>query len=150
MAVKFEQGEATVQTIGADITRNAQRNTYTALPSGVVFSLLFAPWPSPNWTPAAIAQQANYWADIWNQNSRVPGVTGINVTQQTNEVTGNLEDVALVGIVSSSGLSTAQIELGPREWLPSVANTTLTRSFPDAVAAAVAELDQAESVGATA
>src|SRR6266536_1226437 len=111
MAARFVNGEATVQTIGADIVRNAQRNTYTATPSGVIFSLLFAPWPSEIWTPQVVQQIADEWDGRWNTNAAVSGVTGISVTQQTNPVTGNLEDVAFVGVQSRSGLSSSLIEL---------------------------------------
>lgn len=136
---KFENGEATVQTIGTDIVRNAQRNTYTASPSGVVYALLFAPWPSEIWTPQTIQDQANLWEDYWNENSAVPGVTGISVTQQTNPVTGNLEDVVFVGVTSTSGLSTSQIELTIFESLP--------QNFAGHVQAERAALDAVEAGG---
>lgn len=139
MGARFENGEATVQTIGADISRNAQRNTYTATPSGVVFALLFAPWPSEIWTPSTVQREADIWADRWNQNRAVPGVTGISVTQQTNEVSGNLEDVAFVGVASTTGLNTSQIELPLVDFWPD--------QFAERIAAERATLDAIEAGG---
>lgn len=150
-AYEFLGAEQTVQVLSDEIVRDAQRVTARAVESGIVYSLLFAPYPTDPlgtvvWTPALIAEQLAYWAGIWNQNAEVPGVLGISVTQETNAA-GTLVDVARVYIASSSGRSTTVLELGPRKWLPSVANTTLTESFGDAVARARAELDQVEAGG---
>lgn len=108
MTAVFLQAEPTIQTIGADVIRDAQRITYQAQPSGVVYSLLFAPWPSPVWSDETVSQQANEWADRWNENAAQPGVVGVNVTQRVNEA-GNLQDVADVYVRSTSGRSTSLI-----------------------------------------
>ena len=145
----FLSAEQTIQVLSDDITRPAQRVTGIANASGVVYSLLFAPYPTDEqgsviWTADAINGQMDYWAGVWDQNAQVPGVLDISVTQNVNPA-GRLMDVAVVVVASTSGKSTTQIELGPREWAPSVAGTTLTRSFPDAVAQARAQLDAVEA-----
>lgn len=136
---QFVFGESTVQTLGLDITRPAQRNTYTAIPSGVIYSLLFAPWPSEIWTPEVLKDQADLWEGYWNTNRAVSGVTGIATTQQTNDVTGNLEDVAFVGITSRSGLNTGQVTLRAIEFLP--------QNFKPRIQQAIAELEAVEASG---
>lgn len=145
-AYDYLGGEPTIQSLSSGISREAQRFTYRARDSGVVFGLVYGPWPSPNWTDAVLADQAAYWAGNWNENARVPGVTAIDVTQDTDDL-GNLVDVARVAIVSTSGLTTSIITVGVRSFLPSVAGTTLTTSFGDAVRAAVAQLDAVEAGG---
>jgi hypothetical protein len=142
-AYTYLGGEDTIQTLASNISREAMRFTYRANDSGVVFGLVFGPWPSPNWTDEVLAEQAAYWAGNWNENARVPGVTGIDVTQDTDGL-GNLVDVARVAIVSTSGLTTSIVNVGVRSFLPSVAGTTLTTSFGDAVRAAIAQLDAVE------
>lgn len=148
-AYTFEASEQTIQVLSSDIVREAQRVVATANESRVTFALLFAPYPtSPQgeivWTDALINEQLAYWAGIWDSNSLVRGVVGIAITQ-TVDALGQLQDEALVVVQSSSGKSQAQLTLPPREWLPSVAGTTLTKSFPDAVAEAVAQLDAVEA-----
>lgn len=148
-AYSFLAAEPTVQVLSSEIVRDAQRVTAQAQASGVVYSLVFAPYPtSPQgevvWTPESIDSQLAYWAGIWDSNSQVPGVAGISLSQEV-DVTGRLEDVAQVYVLSSSGRSSTQLSLGPRSWLPSVAGTTLTQSFPDAVAQARAQLDAVEA-----
>lgn len=145
----FEASEQTIQVLSSDIVRDAQRVIATANESGVTYALLFAPYPaSPQgevvWTDALIHEQLAYWAGIWDQNSRVAGVLGISITQEV-DATGRLNDVAIVYISSTSGKSSTSITLGPREWLPSVAGTTLATSFPDAVAQARSRLDALEA-----
>lgn len=148
-AYEFLTSEATIQVLSPDIVRDAQRITARASRSQIVYSLVFAPYPtSPQGevvhTPESIASQLAYWAGIWDSNSLVRGVVGIAITQ-TVDALGQLQDEALVVVQSSSGKSQAQLTLPPREWLPSVAGTTLTKSFPDAVAEAVAQLDAVEA-----
>jgi hypothetical protein len=76
----------------------------------------------------------------------VRGVAGISLTP-TVDATGQLQDIALVVVSSTSGNSTAQLTLPPSEWLPSVAGTSLTKSFSQAVGEAVAQLDAVEASG---
>lgn len=134
--------ESTVQVLAPDFARDAQRYTAQAIPSGVVYSLLFAPWEI--WTPAAVVEQLNLWADRWNENSATPGVVAIDVTQEQNEA-GQLQDVAIVTVRSTSGLSRGQVILTPDQWNPSIEGTTLTQSFADAIAPEIARLDQIEA-----
>lgn len=150
-AYEFLTSEATIQVLSPDIVRDAQRITARAQASQVVYSLLFAPYPTDEqgtviWSSQAIADQLSYWAGIWDSNSMVRGVLGIALTQIVDSL-GQLQDVALVSVSSSSGNSQAQITLPPKEWLPSVEGTTLTKSFPDAVAETVAQLDAVEAGG---
>jgi hypothetical protein len=100
--------EPTIVTVGADIVHDAQRITYTAYPSGVIFPLLFVSLRPDDWTPAKIAAQANHWADVWNGNAAVAGVESIAITQRVT-AGGNLDDVALVIVSSTSGRSTSEI-----------------------------------------
>jgi hypothetical protein len=145
-AYAFIGGVPEIQSFGTDITREAQRNTYVALASSVVFSLVFGPWPSAIWTDEAIRGQASLWAGYWDQNAAVPGVTAIDVTQETDDL-GNLHDIARVAIVSTSGLTRSITTVPAKEWLPSVEGTTLSVSFGDAVRAAIAQLDASEAPG---
>jgi hypothetical protein len=142
VAKEFVINEPTIQTIGADIVRDAFRVTWRALPSGVVYSLLFA--PVEIWTPARVDEQGDLWADRWNQNALVPGVAGIAVTQQT-DAAQNLVDVAQVTVISTSGNSSSLLSVPPRQWLPSVSGTSLTTSFGDTVRAEVQRLDAIEA-----
>jgi hypothetical protein len=142
VAKEFIINEPTIQTLGSDIVRDAFRVTWRALPSGVVFSELFA--PVEIWSPAQVDAQGELWANRWNQNALVPGVAGITVTQQV-DAAGNLSDVAQVTVVSTSGNSTSLLNVPPRQWLPSVSGTTLTTSFGDTVRAEVQRLDAIEA-----
>lgn len=144
MGKVFRINEPTIQTIGSDIVRDAFRVTWTATPSDVTFSLLFA--PVNIWTPADVDAQGDLWADRWNKNAAVPGVAGIVVTQRV-DAADNLVDVAQVTVVSTSGNSTSLIMVPVNEWLPSVAGTSLTTSFGDVIGAEVARLDAIEAGG---
>lgn len=151
-AYEYLGAEQTVQQLSPENVRDAQRVSARAVESQVVYALLFAPYPTDPtgaviWTPEKIDEQLSEWAGIWNQNATVAGVLHIGIAQETN-VAGEQVDVARVFVQSSSGLSTTQLALGPREWLPSVAGTTLPTSFGDAVARARADLDELEAHGA--
>lgn len=146
MSPIYLDGQPTVQTLGTNITRDAMLFTYQAVPSGVVYFLLFAPWPSEIWTPSAIAEQAGEWEDNWNQNASVQGVSSITVTQAQDDG-GNLIDVAIVTVRSTSGNTYSEITVPAAEWSPSVAGTTLTTSFPDVIATERARLDAIEAGG---
>lgn len=150
-AYEFLTSEATIQIVSTDIVRDAQRVAARASASQVVYTLTFSPYPTDPqgtviWTESVIHDQLSYWAGIWNSNALVRGVAGIGLTQ-TVDALGQLQDIAIVAVTSTSGNSTTQLTLPPREWLPSVAGTTLTKSFPDAVAEAVAQLDAVEAAG---
>ena len=151
-AYQFLTSESTIQVLSPDIVRDAQRISARASRSQVVYSLLFAPYPTDDqgtviWTEQLIADQLSYWAGIWDSNSLVRGVAGIALTQSL-DAAGQLEDVAIVTVSSTSGNSTTQLVLPPASWLPSVQGTTLTQSFPDAVAETRAQLDAVEATSA--
>jgi hypothetical protein len=136
--------ETTVQVLASDFARDAQRYQAQAHPSEVVYSILIP--QTGGWTPEMVAQQLEYWSGIWNQNRLVPGVLGIDVTQEQNQA-GQLRDVAIVTVRSSSGIQTSQIVVDVRDWLPDVTGTTLEHSFGDVIAAEVARLDAVEAAG---
>lgn len=133
--------EPTLQVLSPEYVRDAQRVTAQALASGVVYSLLFAPYPTDTngtviWTPEAIASQLALWADHWNANAKVPGVLGIALSQDVDP-SGQLKDVALVTVSSTSGKSTTQLNLYPADFFPD--------TFPVAVGNARAQLDAVEA-----
>jgi hypothetical protein len=137
---EFLGGEPTIQVLSPDIVRDAQRITARAQQSGVVYSLLFAPWPRADtgeivWSTAAIQQQLAYWAGVWNANAATPGVVAIALSQQVDPA-GELKDVALVTIQSSSGRSFTQLLLYPHDFFHD--------TFPGQVAIAREQLDAAE------
>ena len=140
-AYSFLIAEPTLQVLSPEIVRDAQRVTAQALESSVVYSLLFAPYPTdPNgdviWTADAIASQLSTWAGNWNTNWKVPGVLGIALSQDV-DAAGQLKDVALVTVSSTSGNSTTQLNLYPHDFFPD--------TFAPAVEAARAQLDAVEA-----
>ena len=140
-AYSFLVAEPTLQVLSPEIVRDAQRVTAQAIDSGVVYSLLFAPYPTDPqgtvvWTPDAIASQLSTWAGTWNTNAKVPGVLGIALSQDVDP-TGQLKDVALVTVASTSGKSTTQLNLYAADFFPD--------TFAAAVAAAREQLDAVEA-----
>lgn len=121
MPAAFVQSEPSVQTMGNDVVIDVQKFTYQAIPSGVVFTFVFGPWPNPNVTPQDIALTANGWADRWNENASQPGVVGISLAQQVSPA-GNLEEVCYVTVRSTSGRSTSQIVGDLAHFFPSIFN----------------------------
>jgi hypothetical protein len=139
-AYTFLVAEPTVQVLSPEIVRDAQRVTAQAVESSVVFSLLFAPYPTDPtgkviWSPEAIAFQLADWASKWDTNAAVPGVLGIALSQDVDD-TGQLKDVALVTVQSTSGNSTAQLNLYPHDFFPD--------TFAPRVAATREQLDATE------
>jgi hypothetical protein len=121
-AYSFLVAEPTVQDLGGDIVRDAQRVTARASASGVVFALEFAPYPTDEqgsviWTSQLIADQLAYWAGQWDANSAIPGVLGIGLSQAVNPL-GQLRDVAIVVVQSSSGQSTTNLTVDERDFQP--------------------------------
>lgn len=142
-AYQFLGGEATIQVLSPDIVRDAQRVTARASRSQVVFSLLFAPYPTDPtgtviWTPELIAGQLDEWSSNWDANAAVPGVLGIGLTQDVDAL-GTLRDVALVVVGSTSGNSSTQLALYPFDFLPA--------NFAGRVEATRAQLDATEAGG---
>lgn len=136
MTAAFIQSEPTIVTLGADVVQDAQRFTYQALPSGVVFSMLVTPWPSQTRTPDLIAAFANQEADEWNYKAGLPGVVGISIAQQVDGA-GNLQDVAQVTVRSASGRSIGAVTITNADFYPA--------RFADRVAEAVAQLNGIEA-----
>lgn len=141
MPAQFIQSEPTIQTLGANIVQDGQRFTYQAIPSQVVFSFEFGPWPNKNVTAQDIAITANGWADRWNANASQPGVVNISLAQEVSPA-GNLEDIAYVTVQSTSGRSTSLISGRIDHFFPSI--------FDPWVAAERANLDAIENASAPA
>lgn len=142
-AYQFLTSEATLKVLSPELVQDAQRITARASESGVVYSLVFSDYPTDPtgrviWTPQLIADQLAYWAGLWDQNSLVPGVVGIGLTQELNAAS-ELVEIALVTVQSTSGRSTTTATLGPRSFLP--------EPFATAVAAVRQQLDADEAGG---
>lgn len=142
---RYIGGSDEIQILSEDISRPGQRVAAQAVPSGVVYSLLFAPWPTDPtgkviWTPEAIDSQLESWGAKWNTNFAVPGVVGISVTQALN-LAGELKDVAIVTVISSSGNTTTTFNLfDTLLWEPA--------AFAEQVASYQETLDAIEAGGA--
>lgn len=139
----FIAAEPTIQVLSPDVVRDAQRVTGQAAVSNVVYSLLFAPYPTDPtgkvvWDDQAIASQMELWAGYWDTNSAVPGVAGVSVTQEV-DASGQLVDVALVTVLSTSGNSSTLLQLYPHDFFPD--------TFAPRVEAARAQLDAVEATG---
>lgn len=142
-AYQFLGSESTIQVLSPDIVRDAQRVTALAAESQIVYSLLFAPYPTDPqgaiiWTPELIASELDKWAGYWNTNAKVPGVRAIGISQDVDEL-GQLRDVALVVVSSTSGASTTQVTLRPHDFFPD--------TFAPRIAAVRAQLDATEPAG---
>ena len=129
----FLSGEPTIYTFSPDDIENAVRNTYQADESGVVYAVTFV---RPELLQAsAFADVAESWANIWNQNAKVPGVEDIAPDQRVLPL-GGLQDIATVAIVSTSGRSSAVVTLVQDEVIPDV--------FAERIRTEVARLDAIE------
>lgn len=134
--------EPTLQVVSPEIVYDAQRVVARATASGVVFSLLVVNTPvAPDrWQDLAarVEQNLDTWAVFWNSNAKQPGVISIGMSQEV-DAAGQLRDVALVIVSSTSGRSTSQLTLHAPQFLPT--------EFAKPVAAARAALDALEAAG---
>ncbi len=141
-SLQFLGNEPTVRAYGTEIVDPGERWTWQAEPSGIVFSLVFAPIPPPQggasiWTPDAIDQQAHEWADLLAGLLSLPGVTTVTQVQQLDDAQ-QLHDFVQVTVRSSSGMSVRALQFRQAEVLP-------PSTVDDVIAQTQAALDQAEA-----
>lgn len=133
----FLQSEPTLHAFSPELVEDAQRNTYQADESGVVYSLVLSGEALKASATGSdlIATVAGQMAAVWNENARVPGVADIVETQETSPL-GSLNDIFQVAVESTSGRSTNILTLTPSQIRPDV--------FAGIVAAQVALLNRNE------
>src|SRR5437867_1926629 len=132
--------EATIYTYGSEIVQPAERWTFQASPSGIVYSLVFHPIPPPAgsttvWTPEAIAQQRDEWANLLAGLLALPNVTGVAQTQEIDDL-NNLHELTLVSVRSDSGVASRVLSFKTGDILP-------PSPVPEQIAQAVADLNTA-------
>ncbi len=133
----FLLSEPTLYAFSPELVEDAQRNTYQADASGVVYSLVISGEALKNarTNPDLIPTVAGQLAAQWNENAKVVGVTDIQETQDSTTL-GSLYDVFQVAVESTSGRSTSILTLRDQE--------TRADVFAGIVAAEVKSLDAAE------
>ena len=136
----FLVSEPTLYAFSPELVEDAQRNTYQADQSGVVFSLVLSgeALKLSRSEPDLIATVAGQWAAVWDTNRAVVGVTDIQETQEVTAL-GSLDDVVQVAVESTSGRSTGILQLAPVNYRPDL--------FAQAVADEIAVLDAQEQAG---
>lgn len=108
--------EPTLYAFSPDKVEDAQRITYRADQSGVVYSLTVS-LEAFNNNPAVVANVAGIWANRWNINASVPGVTEIEDGQEVTTL-GSINDVVQVAVDSTSGHSTTVVTVRQRDMEP--------------------------------
>ncbi len=136
----FLLSEPTLYAFAPDVVEDAQRNTYQADESGVVYSLVVSGEALKNArkNPGLIATVAGQYASAWNQNWAVPGVVDVAETQDVTAL-GSLHDVFQVAVESTSGRSTSILTVADQDVRPDV--------FAGLVADEVKALDAQEKAG---
>ncbi len=134
----FLLSEPTLHAFSPELVEDAQRNTYQADTSGVVYSLLLAGEVYKHMATNAtlVATVAGQLAATWDTNAAVPGVVDIEETQTTSPL-GSLDDVYQVAIQSTSGRSTIIATFQPSNIRPDL--------FAQTVAYWVGVLDKQET-----
>jgi hypothetical protein len=142
-AYEVLSSEPTLQVLTPEIVIDATRIIARAVESGVVFAVFVA-----NFQPTApdryetqtdrIARALAGEAANWNQNATVPGVISIGMSQEV-DAAGQLKDVALVIVQSTSGRSTAQVTVTPGWFDP--------QGFAAVVGPVRSQLDAIEATG---
>lgn len=129
--------EPTLYAFSPELVEDAQRNTYQADASGVVYSLVLSgeALKYQRTNPGLIATVAGQLAAAWNTNAAVPGVVDIQPTQETSAL-GSLYDVTQVAVESTSGRTTEILTLRDQQVRPDV--------FASIIAATVKAMDAAE------
>ena len=136
----FLLSEPTLHAFSPDLVEDAQRNTYQADVSGVVYSLVLAGEVYKHLRQNAdlVATVAGQLAAVWDTNRAVPGVADIVETQDVSPL-GSLDDVYQVAVESTSGRSTSILTVRDQQVRPDV--------FAKIIAAEVAGLDKQEKAG---
>ena len=134
----FLLSNPTLYAFSPELVEEAQRNTYQADDSKVVYSIVV----SGNLLDFiratgsdVLATVAGQWANAWNINRAVPGVADIAETQDASPL-GSLYDVVQVAVVSTSGKSTSILTLTDNQLPPD--------AFAPIIRAEVQRLDAAE------
>ena len=136
----FLLSEPTLHAFSPDLVEDAQRNTYQADVSGVVYSLVLAGEVYKHLRQNAdlVATVAGQLAAVWDTNRAVPGVADIVETQDVSPL-GSLDDVYQVAVESTSGRSTSILTVRDQQVRPDV--------FSKIIAAEVSALDKQEKAG---
>ncbi len=122
--------EPTLHAFSPDRIEDAQRISYRADLSGVIYSLtVLAEALTPD-NIHIVAQVAGIWANRWNQNAAVPGVTEIEDGQEVTTL-GSINDIVSVAVDSTSGNSTTIVtvherDMEPQFFAPIIAQTRAT------------------------
>src|SRR3954452_12998745 len=95
----FLGSEPTLHAFSPDRIEDAQRMSFRADLSGVVYSLTVGSEALKN--PGVIANVAGIWANNWNENAAVPGVEEIEDGQEVTTL-GSLNDIVNVAVTSTS------------------------------------------------
>lgn len=117
----FLFSEPTLHSFTPELVEDAQRNTYRADLSGVVYSLVLAGEVYKNMRTNAtlVATVAGQLAAVWDENAAVPGVADIVETQDVSPL-GSLTDVFQIAVQSDSQRSTAIITVQDQQVRPDV------------------------------
>lgn len=134
----FLLSEPTLYAFSPELVEDAQRNTYQADTSGVVYSIVLSGEALRYYRkyPDNLGTVAGQLAAMWDENRAVPGVTDIIPTQDVSPL-GSLYDVAQVAVESTSGRSTAIITVRDQDSRPDI--------FAPIIADAVKSLDAQEN-----
>lgn len=117
----FLFSEPALHTFTPELVEDAQRNTYRADLSGVVYSLVLAGEVYKNIRTNAqlVATVAGQLAAVWDENAALPGVDDIVETQLQSRL-GTMTDAFEVAVVSDSGRSSANIIVRDQQVRPDV------------------------------
>lgn len=130
----FLGAEPTLYAFSPDHVEDAQRMSFRADSSGVVYSLTVSGEALKH--PDVIANVAGIWANNWNENAAVPGVEEIEDGQEVSTL-GSVQDVVNVAVTSTSGRSTTIVQVTQRDMEPAFFAPVIktTRAQLDAIEA---------------
>ncbi len=109
--------EPTLHAFSPDRIEEAQRISYRADLSGVVYSLTVSAEALKPDNLANLGVVAGIWANNWNENFAVPGVTEIEDGQEVTTL-GSINDIVSVAVDSTSGNSTTIVTVQQRDMEP--------------------------------
>ncbi len=128
--------EPTLHAFSPDRIEDAQRITYRADESGVIYSLTVLAEALKEDNLPNLGVVAGIWANRWNINAAVPGVTEIEDGQEVTTL-GSINDIVSVAVESTSGNSTTIVTVKERDMEPQFFAPIIkqTRSLLDALEA---------------
>ncbi len=128
--------EPTLHAFSPDRIEDAQRITYRADESGVIYSLTVLAEALTELNLPNLGRVAGMWANRWNINAAVPGVQEIEDGQEVTTL-GSINDIVSVAVDSTSGNSTTIVTVKDRDMEPQFFEPIInrTRSFLDAMEA---------------